>query len=52
MDIETDGSIEPEAALKQAAEILIDQLKIVSQVPVPETKSKEEKKTKVKKSKS
>lgn len=51
MDIETDGSLEPEAALKQAAEILMDQLKIVSEVSVPETKEKSEKKTKAKKSK-
>jgi DNA-directed RNA polymerase subunit alpha len=51
MDVETDGSIEPEAALKQAAEILMDHLRVVSEVPVPETKAKEEKKTKTKKSK-
>lgn len=49
MDIETDGSLEPEAALKQASEILIDHLKVVSDINIPETKTKEEKKTKSKK---
>lgn len=46
MEIETDGSIEPEAALKQAAEILMDHMKIVSEITVPEAEEKEEKKEK------
>lgn len=46
MDIETDGSIEPEAALKKASEILIDQFKVVSEVDVPESSVKKETKTK------
>lgn len=43
MEVETDGSIMPEAALKRAAEILIDQMKVVSQVVVPEPESLEKK---------
>ncbi|OGN27602.1 MAG: DNA-directed RNA polymerase subunit alpha [Candidatus Yanofskybacteria bacterium RIFCSPLOWO2_01_FULL_49_17] len=44
MEVETDGSIEPEAALKKAAEILIDQFKVVSEVEVPEITEKPAKK--------
>ena len=36
MEVETDGSIEPEAALKKATEILIENFKIISEVEVPE----------------
>jgi DNA-directed RNA polymerase subunit alpha len=48
MEIETDGSIEPEAALKKASEILIDQFKVVSEVAVPEAVEKKPAKTKKK----
>lgn len=39
MEIETDGSIEPEQAIKSAAEILVDHFKIVAEVMVPEAKA-------------
>lgn len=38
MEIETDGSIEPEKALKDAAGILVDHFKVVADVNVPEAK--------------
>jgi len=38
MEMETDGSIQPEQALKDATNILIDHFKIVSEVAVPEVK--------------
>lgn len=38
MEIETDGSIQPEQALKNATEILIDHFKVVANVSVPEMK--------------
>lgn len=41
MEIETDGSIEPEQALKDAAGILVDQFKIVTDIDVPEVKEQE-----------
>jgi DNA-directed RNA polymerase subunit alpha len=40
MEIETDGSLEPELALKKASEILIDHFKAVSDVAIPEIKEK------------
>jgi DNA-directed RNA polymerase subunit alpha len=36
LEIETDGSIEPEAALKNASEILINHFQVLSQLEVPE----------------
>ena len=36
MEVETDGSIEPEQAIKNAAEILIDHFKILSEITVLE----------------
>jgi len=48
MEIETDGSIEPEAALKKASELLIDQFRVVSEVEVPQTAEKKEAKVKKK----
>ncbi len=48
MEIETDGSIEPEMAIKKASEILIDHFRVVSEVTVPETPVKKELKTKKK----
>lgn len=46
MEIETDGSIEPEAAMKSASEILINHFSIVHEVPVPEAPVKKEPKAK------
>lgn len=43
MEIETDGSINPESALKKATEILIDHFRVVSEVEVPEKKEVKEK---------
>ena len=38
MEVETDGSIQPEEAMKRAAEILVDHFKLVSEIDVPEEK--------------
>lgn len=51
MEIETDGSIQPEEAMKKAAEILIDHFKLVSEVVVPEEKVKKTTKAKSSKTK-
>lgn len=51
MDVETDGSIQPEAAMKKAAEILIDHFRVVSEVMVPEVVAKKEPKTRKKSAK-
>lgn len=36
MEIETDGSIQPEKAMQDAANILVDHFKIVSEIKIPE----------------
>ncbi len=46
MEIETDGSIQPEQALKEASSILKDHFDLVSQVVVPEPEAKPAKKAK------
>lgn len=52
MEVETDGSIEPEQALKDASTILVDHFKVISDVDIPEVqeakpaKKKESKETK------
>lgn len=48
MEIETDGSLQPEAALKQAAEMLVSHFQVVSQIEVvePEKPAKKNKKSK------
>jgi DNA-directed RNA polymerase subunit alpha len=46
MEIETDGSIQPEQALKEAAQVLKDHFELVSQVAVPEPEAKPAKKAK------
>ena len=51
MEVETDGSVMPEEAVKKAAEILVDHFKLVSDIAVPETKAKAPKKEKVVKKK-
>ena len=51
MEVETDGSIQPEEAVKKAAEILVDHFKLVSEIAVPETKPKITKKAVKKKTK-
>ena len=43
LEVETDGSIQPEAAVKRAAEILVDHFKIVSEIADPEDKPKTKK---------
>jgi DNA-directed RNA polymerase subunit alpha len=48
MDIETDGSIEPEEALKKASEILIKHLETVSSVEIPASHEGKEEKSKKK----
>jgi len=40
MNVETDGSISPEEAMKKSADILIDHVKVISEISVPEVKSK------------
>ncbi|MDP4001530.1 MAG: DNA-directed RNA polymerase subunit alpha [bacterium] len=52
MEVETDGSIEPEVAMKNASEILINHFNVVHEVQVPEVAVKKETKTKKKVSKS
>lgn len=58
MEVETDGSIQPEEAVKNASQILIDHFRVVSEVILPEIKEvkpkkepKEKKETKTKKKK-
>jgi len=54
LELETDGSISPEEAVKNASEILINHFKIVSEIQVPEvkeTKSAKKKEAKTKKKK-
>jgi DNA-directed RNA polymerase subunit alpha len=46
IDIETDGSISPEAALKNASQILIDHFNLINAVQVPKDEMKVEKKVK------
>jgi DNA-directed RNA polymerase subunit alpha len=49
MEIETDGSIEPEEALKKASDILVDHFKLVSEVKTEEKEAKPKKKSVTKK---
>lgn len=52
MEVETDGSIQPEKAMKDAADILVDHFKVVSEIQVPEAKEpKPAKKKEVKEAK-
>lgn len=39
LEIETDGSVEPESALKEAGKILAEHFTMVSEIPVPEAKT-------------
>ena len=50
MEVETDGSMEPEAAMKKASEILINHFNVVHEVVVPEAVAKKEPKAKKAKS--
>jgi DNA-directed RNA polymerase subunit alpha len=43
MEVETDGSIQPEAAVKRASEILVDHFKLLSDIEVPENAPKAKK---------
>lgn len=49
LDVETDGTITPEEALKQASQILIDHFAIVNKVGIPEEEAAKPKKTAKKK---
>lgn len=49
MDIETDGSLEPEAVMKKASEILIDHFRTLSEITVPEPSENKPKKKAAKK---
>lgn len=51
MEIETDGSVEPEEALKKSSEILMDHFKLISEVKTEEPESKPKKKVAKKKTK-
>ncbi len=44
MEVETDGTIQPEQAMKEAAQILKDHFELVAAVVVPEAEAKPEKK--------
>lgn len=46
MEVETDGSIEPEVAMRSASEILINHFNVVHEVEVPEISAKKESKAK------
>lgn len=46
IEIETDGAIQPETALKDASGILLDHFKIISEVNIPEVKEDKPKKNK------
>ena len=46
MEVETDGSVEPEQAVKKAADMLVDHFKTISELKVPEVKDKSVKKKK------
>lgn len=48
MEVETDGSMQPEEAFKRACEILIEHFRIVSQVPISEPAKSPSKRKKVK----
>lgn len=48
MEIETDGSISPESALKQASDILVDHFKLVSEVEIKEEAKPKKKKSTIK----
>ncbi|MBP9822054.1 MAG: DNA-directed RNA polymerase subunit alpha [Candidatus Pacebacteria bacterium] len=50
MEVETDGSMEPELAMKQASEILLNHFRVVNEVEVPEVSEKKEAKAKKTKS--
>lgn len=43
MEVETDGSVEPEEALKKASEILVDHFKLVSDIKIEEKEAKPKK---------
>ncbi len=45
MEVETDGTIQPEQAMKEAAEILTSHFTLISQIAVPEAPAKPAKKT-------
>jgi len=49
MEVETDGSIEPELAMKNASEILINHFRVVNEIQIPEISTKKEPKAKKKK---
>ena len=49
MDVETDGSMEPEEAMKRAAGVLIDHFRSVSEITVPEAGEDKPKKKTIKK---
>lgn len=53
MEVETDGSIQPEQAVKNATEIIMDHFRVISEISVPEAKepkpAKKEKEVKEKK---
>ncbi len=48
MEVETDGSIEPEVAMKNASEILINHFRVVNDVQIPEVSARKEPKAKKK----
>ena len=49
MEVETDGSIQPEEAMKKAAGILVDHFKLISEIAVPEDRPKAKKEKAAKK---
>ena len=48
MEVETDGSIQPEQAVKNAADILLDHFRTIAEISIPEIKEKPVKKKEAK----
>jgi len=46
LDVETDGSVSPEEALKQASQILIEHFSVINTIEIPKEEKKEETKLK------
>lgn len=51
LDVETDGTISPEEALKQASQVLVEHFNIINSIEVPKEKTVEVKAKKTKKKK-
>ena len=48
IEVETDGTIDPEVAMKKAAEVLVDHFKLIADIQVSESEGKLEKRKELK----